>query len=56
MTTVAILSLVSLLGWLLLVSRNPEIRTLGLSRGVIIFGVWVAVFVIVAIVMTQIMG
>lgn len=56
MTTAAIISLVSLLGWLLLVSRNSEIRKLGLSRGAIIFGVWIAVFVIVAVIMTQIMA
>lgn len=50
MKALEIVSLVSLIGWLVLIATNPKIRELGLSRGALMAFVWIAIFVIVAIV------
>lgn len=56
MTAITIVSLVSLLGWLVLAMRNPEMQRLGLSRGAMLAFIWVATFVVVALVIGQIVG
>lgn len=55
MNALEIVSLVSLIGWLVLIASNPRIRELGLSRGALMAFAWLALFVIVAIVMTRVM-
>ncbi|MCT2400783.1 hypothetical protein [Novosphingobium mangrovi (ex Huang et al. 2023)] len=53
--TAMIVSIITLIGWLILVTRNPEIRNLGAARAARLALIW-ATIIIGLVVLIQVTG
>ncbi len=43
--TATIVSVIAIVGWLILVMRNPQIRTMGLSKALRLAAIWAVIIV-----------